>query len=323
MNSSFRCGLLSLFWGAASSLWLTAGGQTLPTPAIATPASTAMTVAFNLPPLPVFQPRIEFFRKVLAMTVEQQEAWLTNRPPQVRPQLEAKIREYQVMSPEAREAVLRATELHEYLEYFIKAPVASRSAEVGQVPLEYRDTVKEKLREFDLLPQELQQEVLAGKTTANYFLNPRPLALSAMHRANPPMPPPPMPPVPLSYLSRLSSDQRREMYSSFQHFFDLSGDDQQKILSTLPPEQRGPVAKTLHELGSLPREQRDRGLQSISALAGMPDEQRQAFFKNAELWQKLPPAERQTWRNMVAHLPPMPPEPTLFEGPALVTNPPN
>jgi hypothetical protein len=319
MNSSFGRGLRWVFfWGAASSLCLTAGGQTLPAPAVAT-----TTVASNLPPLPVFQPRTEFFRKVLAMTAQEQEAWLTNRPPQVRPQLEAKIREYQAMSPEAREAVLRATELHEYLEYFIKAPVANRSAQVEQVPPEYRDTVKEKLREFDLLPPELQQEVLAGKTTANYFLSPRPLAVSVMRRTTPPMPPPPMPPVPLSYLSRLSPDRRREMYSSFQHFFDLSGDDQQKILSTLPPEQRGPVAKTLHDLESLPREQRDRGLQSISTLAGMPDEQRQAFFKNAELWQKLPPAERQTWRKVVAHLPPMPPETTLFEGPALVTNPPN
>jgi hypothetical protein len=316
MNSSFRCGLLSLFfWGAASSLCMTVGGQTLPAPVIATPGAITTTLASNLPPLPVFQPRTEFFRKVLAMTAKEQEAWLTNRPPQVRPQLEAKIREYQVMSPEAREAVLRSTELHEYLEYFIKAPVANRSAQVEQVPLEYRDTVKEKLREFDLLPPELQQEVLAGKTTANYFLNPRPLAASAAHRANPPMPPPPMPPVPLSYLSRLSSDQRREMYSSFQHFFDLSGDDQQKILSTLPPAERGPVAKTLHDLESLPRAQRDRGLQSISMLAGMSDERRQAFFKNAELWQKLPPAERQTWRKVVAHLPPMPPDP------ALVTNP--
>ena len=319
MKSSFRCGLLSLFFsGAVSSFCLTVGGQTMPAPAAATPDAITMTAASKPPPLPAFQPRIEIFRKILAMTAAQQEAWLTNRPPQVRPQLEAKIREYQAMSPGAREAVLRATELHEYLEYFIRTPVADRSSQLAQVPPEYRDIVKEKLQEFDVLPPQLQQEALTGKTTANYFLNPRLLVVSAARRVNPPMPP-----EPLRYLSRLSSAQRQEMYTSFQHFFDMSGDDQQKILSTLPPAERGPVAKTLHDLESLPREQRDRGLQSITMMADMSDEQRQAFFKNAELWRQLPPAERQTWRKVVAHLPPMPPVPTLFKGPALATNPPN
>jgi hypothetical protein len=323
MNFSFRRAVRwVIFWSAASGLCLTAGGQTPPALTVATPGTT-MTVASNLPPLPVFQPRTELFRKILAMPAAQQEAWLTNRSPQVRPQLEAKIREYQAMSPSAREAVLRATQLHEYLEYFIKAPAADRSNQLAQVPLEYRDTISAKLREFDLLPPELQQEVLAGKTTANYFLNPRPPLARTARRANPPMPPPPMPLAPLGYLSRLSSGQRQEMYSSFEHFFDLDNDDQQKVLSTLPPTERGPVEKTLRDLEHLPREQRDRGLQSISALAGMPDEQRQAFFKNAELWRELPPAERQTWRKVVAHLPPMPPDPTVFEGSALATNPAN
>ena len=321
MNSSFRRAVI--FWGAGFGICLTVGGQTIPAPAVASLGAITTTIASNLPPLPVFQPRIEFFRKVLAMTAAEQEAWLTNRPPQVRAQLAAKIQEYQAMSPDARAAVLRATELHEYLEYFIKAPVSNRSTQIAQVPLQYRATVMEKLREFDLLPPELQQEVLAGKTTANYFLNPTPLAARTVHRPNPPMPPPPLPPAPLSYLSRLSADQRQEMYASFQHFFDLDNDARQKILSTLPPAERGPVAKTLRDLQQLPREQRDRGLQSISALADMSDEQRQAFFKNAELWQQLPPAERQTWRKVVVHLPPPLPDPASFEGPALVTNPPN
>jgi hypothetical protein len=321
MNSSLRRGLLSMFfWGAATGLCPTAGGQTLSAATVATPGAITLTVSTNLPPLPVFQPRTEFFRKVLAMSAAQQEAWLTNRPPQVRPQLEAKIREYQAMSPEAREAVLRATELHEYLEYFIKAPVADRAPQLAQVPLRYRATIKMKLDEFNLLPPGLQQEVLAGKTTANYFLNPRPPAFRIAHRA---ATPPPLPPEPLGYLSRLSPAQRQEMYASFQHFFDLDNDARRKILSTLPPVERGTVEKTLHDLENLPPEQRDRGLRSISTLAGMSDEQRQAFFENAELWRQLPPSERQTWRKVVVHLPPMPSDPTLSEGPALTTNPPN
>jgi hypothetical protein len=320
MNLLFRGGLRRwLFWGAALGCCWGAFGQT-------PPLAEAGKVAFstNLPPLPVFQPRTELFRKILAMTPTEQEAWLTNRPAPVRSQLKAKIQEYEAMTPEAREAVLRATELHEYLVYFIKIVPADRSSQLAQVPAVYRSAISEKLKEFDVLPPELQKEVLAGKSTANYFLNPAPAWAGAVHPVHPPVPMPPMPPSPetLRYLNRLPPGQRQKMYASFQHFFDLNSDDRQKILATLPAEERGRVEKTLHDLENLPPAQRNRGLQSISMLASMTDEQRQAFFQNAALWEKLPPTERQTWRKVVAHLPPLPPPPEPFTArmvPAITT----
>lgn len=308
MNLLFRGGLRRwLFWGAAFGCCLGAFGQTPP------PGQTAISAngSVNLPPMPVFQTRTGLFRKILAMPAAEQESWLTNRPAQVRPQLEAKIKEYEAMTPEARESILRATELHEYLAYFIKTAPANRSTQLAQIPAEYRAAISEKLREFDILPPELQQEVLAGKSTASYFLNPAPARAGAPHPAHPPMPMPPSPEA-LQYLNRLTPGQRQKMYTSFQHFFELNSDDRHKILATLPDEQRGKIEKTLHELESLPPEQRDRGLQSISMLVGMTDEQRQAFYQNAEAWQKLPPAERQTWRKVVVHLPPLPPPPDPF-----------
>jgi Protein of unknown function (DUF3106) len=276
------------------------------------------------PPLPVFQTRTGLFRKILAMTAAQQEAWLTNRPVQVRPQLEAKIKEYEAMSPEARESILRATELHEYLAYFIKIAPADRASQLAQVPPEYRAAISGKLSEFDILPPELQQEALAGKSTANYFLNPPSPRAGGPNSANAAHPPMPPPPGALQYLNRLPLEERRKMYASFKHFFDLNSDDRQKILATLPAEQRGKVERTLQELENLPPEQRDRGLQSISMLAGMTDEQRQAFFQNADAWQKLPPAERQTWRKVVTHLPPPPPLPDPYPAravPAISSSP--
>jgi Protein of unknown function (DUF3106) len=244
------------------------------------------------------------------MTPAQQEAWLTNRPAQVRPQLQSKIQEYEAMTPQARESVLRATELHEYLAYFVNTAPPNRSAQLAQVPSEYRAAINEKLKEFDVLPPELQKEVLAGKSTASYFLNPGPALTGTVH----PVPPPPMlpPPGALQYLNRLPPGDRQKMYTSFRHFFDLNNDDRQKILATLPAEERARVEKTLHELESLPPEQRDHGLQSVSLLAGMTDEQRQAFFQNAALWEKLPQTERQTWRKVVTHLPPLPPLPDPY-----------
>jgi hypothetical protein len=325
MNSLSRRGLwwrLVLALSAACGLCVTANAQTPP----ATPTGViTKSLSTNLPPLPVFGPVTELFRKVLAMTETGREAWLTNRPSQARSGLEAKIKEYLAMKPEAREAVLYATELHEYLEYFIKAPAADRGSELAQIPLEYRATVREKVAEFGLLPPELQKEVLAGKTTAEYFLSPA-SPPRIRHPLRPPVPMPPLPPPrePLKYLSRLSPGERQSIYASFEHFFDLNNDDQQKILAMLPPNQRGPVEKTLRDLDGLPKEQRDRGLQSVGILAGMTDEQRGTFFRNAELWEKLPSAERQTWRKVVAHLPPPPPMPPQpHEGLSFATNPSN
>ena len=310
---------------AALGCCLGAFGQTPPPPALAggTAATTAST---NFPPSPLFQPKTELFRKILAMTPAEQEAWLTNRPAAVRSQLAGKIREYEAMTPDSRESVLRATELHEYLAYFVKVAPAARASQLAQVPKEYRATINMKLREFDVLPPDLQKEVLAGRSTANYFLNPAPLWAGAAHPAHPtaPMPPPlPQPREALQYLNRLPPDERRKMYTSFEHFFDLNNDDRQKILATLPADERARVEKTLHDLESLPPEQRDRGLKSISMLAKMTDEQRAAFFQNAAVWEKLPPVEQQTWRKVVTHLPPLPPLPDPYAAavPAISSSP--
>lgn len=304
-NPRWRCFLLLVVCGATPVFFPGAQAQTPAAP----PAMTVTGATNNIPPLPVFQPRVEMFRKLLAMSADEQQAWLSNRPPEVRGLLAAKIQEYGTMKVEQREAVLRATELHEYLQYFLNLPEADRTAQLPQVPIEYREVVSNRVRQFALLPPELQQEVLAGKTTANYFLNPAPPMPPPVRTMRPPStPPPPLPPVsPWGYLSRLSPEERQNIYASFQHFFDLNEDDRQKILATLPPDERAQTAKTLSDLERLPREQREQGLLSLSRLAAMTDDQRQAFFKNAALWRELPPTERQTWHKLVVHLPPLPP----------------
>ena len=57
----------------------------------------------------------EFFRELLAMTPKEQEKYLTNRPPEIRGRILAKIHEYQALDSNEREMRLRATELRWYL----------------------------------------------------------------------------------------------------------------------------------------------------------------------------------------------------------------
>src|ERR1700676_5589096 len=52
---------------------------------------------------------VAFFRHLLAMSPKQREDYLTNRPPQMRARILAKVHEYESLSPDDRELRLRAT----------------------------------------------------------------------------------------------------------------------------------------------------------------------------------------------------------------------
>ena len=58
---------------------------------------------------------VDFFRKLLAMAPEEREAFLTNRPPEIRQRILAKVDEYEALDPDQRELRLRATELRWYM----------------------------------------------------------------------------------------------------------------------------------------------------------------------------------------------------------------
>lgn len=318
MKALFRRGvwlLLLASAGAGGELKLRAQSP----PVLPSPAGVA-TNTIPTPPLPVFHPRTQLFRDVLAMSGSDREQFLANRPAQNRAPLEAKIREYEAMTPEQRETVLHATQLHEYLQYFVQIPPAERAPQLALVPQDYQAEVTGRLQMFDRLPPPLQKEVLATDSTKAYILGAAPT--NALHTAVMP----PLPPDPLATLSRLTPEQREKLFANFEHFFDLSDEDRQKVLATLPVPERTQVVKTLSELEKLPSGQRERGLQSISKLANMTEEQRQVFYANADRWEKMTPAERETWRKMATHLPPpLPPLPALplipRQGMAVVTNP--
>jgi hypothetical protein len=266
-----------------------------------TPPGIQAGITNTLPPLP--KTPVDAFRELLAMNREEREQHLTNRPPQVRAQLEQKLREYEAMKPEEREAKLTATQLHWYLEQFILMPSSEREAQSARLTPPYREILTQRLGEFERLPPPLQKEVLAHETTRAYFLGQGALTNggSVAPSALPPLP------GPLNNFSRLPVEQREKMYASFQNYFELEGADKQKVLDTLPAAERQQVEKTLQTLERLPKEQREQGLQSIGRLAGLSDDQRRVFFSNAGRWKEMAPAEREVWLKLIGHLPPQPP----------------
>ena len=274
-----------------------------------------------LPPMPPqVQPPVAFFRKLLAMTPAEQENYLTNRSPEIRGRILAKIREYQALDPAEREMRLRATELRWYLLPLLRTPPADRAARLAAVPDDLRDLVKARLAQWDILLPALQQEFLENERALRYFSH-----VDATN--NPPLPgggggrtPPDSD---LARWNALSEEQRQRITVQFNQFFELKPLEKQKTLGTLPPLERRQMEKTLQTFDQLPPLQRRECVHAFTKFAGMSPPDRAEFLKNAERWSQMSPQERRTWRDLVANVPkwpslpprpapPMPPLPQAF-----------
>ena len=239
----------------------------------------------NLPPLPpvVLSP-VDFFRQLLAMSPAERNQSLTNRAPEARARILAKVREYQALGPDERELRLRATELRWYLMPLLRSPPGERAAQLAQVPPDLRELAQTRLTQWDLLPPPLQQEFLANDKTLHYF--------AQVETTNAP-----------------ANPDHQKIAEQFNQFFEFTPAEKQQTLGTLSEAERAQMEKTLQSFEQLPPEQRRQCVRNYAKFAGMSGTERAEFLKNAENWTKMSPQERQTWRDLVAHVPLWPPLP--------------
>jgi hypothetical protein len=111
------------------------------------------------------QSPVDFFRQLLAMTPEEREEFLTNRPPEIRDRILAKVREYLALDPDERELRLRATELRWYLLPLLResrGPIAPRAWRRSRTDL--RELVASRLEQWSILPPPLQAGIFGERT---------------------------------------------------------------------------------------------------------------------------------------------------------------
>jgi hypothetical protein len=266
------------------------------------------------PPLPPgMKSPVTFFRGLLTMTDAERERALTNRSPEVRERLLAKVREYQSLPPMPREFRLRMTELRFYLVPLMQAAPARRSSLVTNVPPHLRKLVTDRLEQWNLLPPEMQRELLANELALDYF-------------TQAPGPATPQEPLPgnltptqwqvvgadIKRWEAMSAGERRKLFERVKNFFDLPPEEQEKALNTLPRTEREQMEKTLDAFQKLPPGERAQCLRAFTEFVGMSAVERQRFLQSAERWNALSSGERQTWRDLVRKLPEMPPLPPDF-----------
>lgn len=244
-----------------------------------------------IPPPPQSHSPVDFFRQLLTMTPVERSAALTNRPPETRVKILAKVREYQALNPDERELRLRATELRWYLVPLLRLSPTNRVARLTMVPPEMQALVNSRLMQWDILPPPLHQEFLTNDTTLHYFARVEPTNSPA---ANP--------------------DQQK-ITDRFNQFFELTAAEKKATLNTLSSAERAQMEKTLQSFEKLPPRQRLTCVRNYAKFAGMSGTERAEFLKNADDWTKMSPTERQTWRDLVKSVPlwpPMPPPTTIM-----------
>jgi len=272
----------------------------------ATSPSAPPPLPADPPPLPALRSPVDSFRELLAMDPAERKWALTNRPPEVRERLLAKVREYKAMSPEQCELRLRATELRWYLVPLMKTPAAQRQPLYVTVPAHLRRLVADRLKQWDLLPPEAQRELIENELVLDYFTQaqaPDPAQLQRLPQDQREK---------IARWQAMPESERKQLVARVRKFFDFTPKEQEKALSTLSPTERAQMEETLRKLEQLPREQRVQCLRSFGELVGMSPAELVQFLKNAERWREMPLAEREAWRKLVRKLPEMPPLPPDF-----------
>jgi len=277
-------------------------------------AATAATNPPALPPVPQASAPVEIFRTLLALPPAERKAYLAARPPETQQRILAKLREYESLKPDQRELRLRATELRWFLLPLLSAAATNRPAELAALPESIRQSVADRLREWDRLPAAAQQELLENEATLDYFtqlqtgteeqkqairqnLSPaRREKLEAGIAGWQTLPPP----------------QQEKLLARFSQFFDLTAAERAKALHVFSESERQQMEKTLARFAKLPKEQREQCVQSFAQFTALSLEERQQFLKNADRWKLMPPEERQHWREIVQKVPPRPPLPPDF-----------
>jgi hypothetical protein len=284
----------------------------------------------DAPPMPPVTSPVDFFRELLGMPPGDREVALSNRPPEVRSRLLAKVREYEALSPEERELRLRATELRWYLVPLMRQGPGQRPPLETSVPAHLRQAISDRLALWDRLPAPVREQFLQSDQALDYFSRVTPASratsgagarwvaagstsapVQAEERAGE------------SGLPRRAAADWEPAMRQLARFFEWTPEERERALSTLTDTERRQIEESLRQFERLPREQRRAVIASFGKLAAMSPEERRAFLRSAERWSAMTPSERETWRRLVRQVPELPPlPPGFFEAASLPPLPP-
>ena len=263
---------------------------------------------------------VEYFRGLLGMSPEDRERALASRSPAARAVLLAKVREYEALPREVREARLCQTELHWELSGLMKLAPDQRANRLEEVSPLYRPMVTALLQQWDQVPAGIQKDLLEKQSFIGIYLRMQGSPPAAQKEI--------LDTLPEARRAHWTEEmdrwqavpeaERAELCAEFQRFCSLTGPEQKETVDTLSEADRREMEAALRAFSRLPPAQRAMCINSFRKFATMPPGERNQFLKNAARWDAMTRHDRQVWRELVQTLPPMPPLPPGFSpGPPL------
>jgi len=254
---------------------------------------------------------VEYFRGILGMTPAQRVRALAGKSPEERKAILKKVREYEALSPNVREARLRQTELHWHLIMLMRMDPKERERQMKQIsPLDL-PMIMGQLHQWDELPEATRKALLENERFIATYVEWQ-VSSPEDHEQI-------LKKLPVRnrvYFVKewgrwqaLPENQRVELCAQFRRFFVMTGQEQRQTISTLSEAERQQMERALQAFAGLPPRQRDRCIDSFGKFATMGPREEAQFLQNAEKWEAMTGHERQLWRTLVGELPPAPPPP--------------
>jgi hypothetical protein len=279
-------------------------------------AAPLLAIETNLPPAPPANVHplhhlspVEYFRALLGMTPAERDRALAKKSPADKAVLLAKLREYQALPRQIREARLCQTELHWELTGLMKLAPRDRTNRLEEVSPLYRPMVTELLRQWDTVPADTQKTLLEKQSFIGLYLRMQGTSAAAQREIIDKLPPERRAQWAdeMGRWQALPDKQRADLCAQFQRFCALSEPEQKETVNALSDAERQEMKKALRAFDLLPPGQRTQCLNSFGKFATMAPGERAQFLKNAARWDAMTRDERQIWRELVHKLPPVPP----------------
>jgi hypothetical protein len=289
--------------------------------ALAAMGATAQTNAFVPPPSPHWYQNVAhgvtlnhltpvaYFRGLLGMTPAERERVLADKSEEKRRQVLAKVREYEALPPEVREARLLQTELHWRLLVLLRLDGAERKARLREISPMYQPMILSQLAQWDHLPGDMRKALLEKESFLRTYVQWQGHSPAAQADI--------LGQLPREQRARwteelnrwqgLPESQREEMSRAFRQFFHLTEEEQKETIQALSETEQRQMEQALRSFASLPPAQQRQCVESFSKFAAMSTEERNQFLQNAAKWEAMTALDRQLWRTLVNKLPPMPP----------------
>lgn len=260
------------------------------------------------PTLPPPLTPIDRFRELLASSPAAREQFLATRTPAQRAYLEARLAEFDRLTPIGRELRLQSLTLRHYLLPLLRLPSTNRIERLRLIPPAYLGIVRERLAAWDKLAPEQQQKLLQSESVFAGLPLMEGAGAAEQAAARTQLPPERRHQLEadLARWQALPADERTRVTEQFQSFLQLGEREQQKTLARLDVARREKVARLVRALEELPADKRAKSLEAFRRFSALSPAERERFLRNAARWQAMSEAEQQAWRQLRAQLQPPP-----------------